>query len=43
MGFVVEVVEAFKVGNNIISSTLIRNLIIKGDFITVTSFAGKIL
>lgn len=41
MGFVVEVVEAFKVGDNIVSSTLIRNLILKGDFITVRALLGR--
>jgi riboflavin kinase/FMN adenylyltransferase len=41
MGFAVEVVDAFKVGEDIISSTLIRNLIIKGDFKTVTNLLGR--
>jgi riboflavin kinase/FMN adenylyltransferase len=41
MGFAVEVVDAFKVGEDIISSTLVRNLIIKGDFKTVTSLLGR--
>jgi riboflavin kinase/FMN adenylyltransferase len=41
MGFAVEVVDAFKVGDDIISSTLVRNLIIKGDFKTVTSLLGR--
>jgi riboflavin kinase / FMN adenylyltransferase len=41
MGFAVEVVDAFKVGDNIVSSTLVRNLIIKGDFKTVTNLLGR--
>lgn len=41
MGFSVEVVDAFKMGDNIISSTLIRNLIIKGDFKMVTALLGR--
>ena len=41
MGFAVEVVDAFKVGDNIVSSTLIRNLIIKGDIKTVTNLLGR--
>lgn len=41
MGFEVEVVDAFKVGEDIISSTLVRNLIIKGDFKTVTTLLGR--
>ena len=41
MGFAVEVVDAFKVGEDIISSTLVRNLIIKGDFKTVTTLLGR--
>jgi len=41
IGFAVEVVDAFKVGKNIISSTLIRELILKGDFITVTKLLGR--
>jgi riboflavin kinase/FMN adenylyltransferase len=41
LGFAVEVVDAFKVGEDIISSTLVRNLIIKGDFITVTNLLGR--
>jgi riboflavin kinase/FMN adenylyltransferase len=40
-GFAVEVVDAFKVGENVISSTLIRNLIIKGDFQTATGLLGR--
>jgi riboflavin kinase/FMN adenylyltransferase len=41
MGFAVEVVDAVKAGDNIISSTLVRNLIIKGDFKTVTRLLGR--
>jgi riboflavin kinase/FMN adenylyltransferase len=41
MGFAVEVIDAFKVGEDIISSTLVRNLIIKGDFKSVTDLLGR--
>jgi riboflavin kinase/FMN adenylyltransferase len=41
LGFAVEVIDAFKVGENLVSSTLIRNLIIKGDFKTVTNLLGR--
>jgi riboflavin kinase/FMN adenylyltransferase len=41
MGFAVEVVDAFKVGDDIISSTLIRKLIVNGDFQTVTCLLGR--
>jgi len=41
MGFAVEVVDAFKVEDRIVSSTLIRNLIIKGDFKAVTGLMGR--
>ena len=41
MGFAVEVVDAFKVGEDIISSTLIRKLIVTGDFKTVTCLLGR--
>lgn len=41
MGFDVEVVDAFKVSENIISSTLIRKLILKGDFKTVNDLLGR--
>jgi riboflavin kinase/FMN adenylyltransferase len=41
MGFEVEVVDAFKRGKDIISSTLIRNLIIKGDFKKATILLGR--
>ena len=39
LGFDVEVIDAFKVGEDIVSSTLIRNLIIKGE----VEAAGKLL
>ena len=41
MGFAVEVIDAFKVGKDIISSTLIRNLILKGDVKKVTELLGR--
>jgi riboflavin kinase / FMN adenylyltransferase len=41
MGFAVEVIDAFKVGEDIVSSTLVRNLIIKGDFKSVTDLLGR--
>ena len=41
MGFAVEVVDAFKVGKDIISSTLVRNLILKGDFKVATALLGR--
>lgn len=41
MGFAVEVVDAVKAGNDIISSTLIRNMIIKGDVAAVTRLLGR--
>jgi len=41
LGFAVEVIDAFKVGEKLVSSTLIRNLIIKGDFKTVTNLLGR--
>jgi riboflavin kinase/FMN adenylyltransferase len=41
LGFTVEVIDAFKVGENVVSSTLIRNLIIKGDLKTVTNLLGR--
>ncbi|MFZ3056392.1 MAG: bifunctional riboflavin kinase/FAD synthetase [Smithella sp.] len=41
IGFAVEVVDAFKRGENIVSSTLIRKLIIKGDLKTVTNLLGR--
>jgi riboflavin kinase/FMN adenylyltransferase len=41
MGFAVEVVDAVKAGENIISSTLVRNLIINGDFKTVTDLLER--
>ena len=41
LGFAVEVIDAFKVGENVVSSTLVRNLIIKGDFKKVTNLLGR--
>lgn len=41
MGFTVEVVDAVKSGENIISSTLVRKLILNGDFKTVRSLLGR--
>jgi riboflavin kinase/FMN adenylyltransferase len=41
LGFAVEVVDAFKVGADIISSTLIRNLILQGDVHSVCKFMGR--
>lgn len=41
IGFSVEIVDAFKVGEDIISSTLIRKLILRGDFKTVTALLGR--
>ncbi len=41
MGFAVEVVDAFKMGDKIISSTLVRNLILKGDIKMVTALLGR--
>jgi riboflavin kinase/FMN adenylyltransferase len=41
IGFTVEVVDAFKVGEDIISSTLVRKLILRGDFKNVTSLLGR--
>jgi len=41
LGFTVEVVDAFKVGTDIISSTLIRNLILQGEVNSVFKFLGR--
>ncbi|HUN55700.1 MAG TPA: bifunctional riboflavin kinase/FAD synthetase [Smithella sp.] len=41
MGFMVEVVDAFKMGEEIVSSTLIRKYILKGDFQTATGLLGR--
>lgn len=41
LGFAVEVVDAVKVGTDIISSTLIRNLILQGNVITVRQYLGR--
>lgn len=40
-GFAVEKIDAFKVGEDIVSSTLIRNLILKGDMKKVTTLLGR--
>jgi riboflavin kinase/FMN adenylyltransferase len=40
-GFAVEVIDAFKVGDDIVSSTLIRNLILEGDVGAVKKFMGR--
>lgn len=41
LGFSVEVVDAFKAGTDIISSTLIRNLILQGEVNSVFKFLGR--
>lgn len=41
LGFAVEEIDAFKAGEDVVSSTLIRNLIIKGDFKIVTNLLGR--
>ncbi len=41
LGFAVEVIDAVKVGTDIISSTLIRNLILQGDVNSVFKFMGR--
>jgi riboflavin kinase/FMN adenylyltransferase len=41
LGFAVEVVDAFKVENDIVSSTLIRNLILQGEVGSVLRFLGR--
>jgi len=41
MGFAVAVVDAVKEGNDIISSTLIRNLILKGNFPAARNLLGR--
>jgi riboflavin kinase/FMN adenylyltransferase len=41
LGFAVEEIDAFKAGEAVVSSTLIRNLIIKGDFKIVTTLLGR--
>ncbi len=40
-GFAVEKIDAFKVGEDIVSSTLIGNLILKGDMKKVTTLLGR--
>jgi riboflavin kinase / FMN adenylyltransferase len=41
MGFAVEVVDAVKAGEDIISSTLVRKLILNGDFKKVSDLLGR--
>ena len=41
LGFDVEVIDAFKVGEDIVSSTLIRNLILKGEVAAAGKLLGK--
>lgn len=41
LGFAVEEIDAVKAGEAVVSSTLIRNLIIKGDFKIVTNLLGR--
>jgi riboflavin kinase / FMN adenylyltransferase len=41
MGFAVEVVDAVKAGDDIISSTLVRKLILNGDFKAVSDLLGR--
>lgn len=41
LGFAVEVIDAIKVGDDIVSSTLIRNLILQGDVHSVFKFMGR--
>lgn len=41
LGFKTEVVDAFKLGDEIISSTLIRNLLLQGDVSSVFKYMGR--
>jgi riboflavin kinase / FMN adenylyltransferase len=41
LGFAVEVIDAFRIGNDIVSSTLIRNLILQGEVGSVFKFMGR--
>jgi riboflavin kinase/FMN adenylyltransferase len=41
LGFDVEVIDAFKVGKDIVSSTLIRNLILKGEVADAAKLLGR--
>jgi riboflavin kinase/FMN adenylyltransferase len=41
LGFAVEVIEAFKVNDNIVSSTLIRNCILQGDIPAASRLLGR--
>ena len=43
LGFSVEVIQAFKINDEIVSSTLIRNHILKGDIQATTPFIGSLL
>lgn len=42
LGFTVDVVDAIKMGNYIISSTLIRNLILQGEVHSIYKFMGRL-
>jgi len=41
LGFEVEVIDAFKVGEDIVSSTLIRNLIVQGEVADAAKLLGR--
>jgi riboflavin kinase / FMN adenylyltransferase len=41
LGFDVEVIDAFKIGKDIVSSTLIRNLILKGEVAAAAKLLGR--
>jgi riboflavin kinase/FMN adenylyltransferase len=41
LGFTVDVLDAFKAGDDIISSTLIRNMILQGDISCVIKYLGR--
>lgn len=41
LGFTVDVLDAFKAGDDIISSTLIRNLILQGEISCVIKYLGR--
>jgi riboflavin kinase/FMN adenylyltransferase len=42
LAFMVEVIDAFKIGADIVSSTLIRNLILKGEIGSLFRFMGRL-